>query len=113
MKPRTKLEKRVTELSGKLSAVTEVQKEWAKEHIFTHEAYRCKDELWCSECGGTWIDTSNSELGMPILPPQTGRKGQPETKSRGRKVYVHLTDRRRVPNHKTYTMLQVRQKKEF
>lgn len=58
MKPRTKLEKRVTGLSGKLSAVTEVQKEWAKEHIFTHEAYRCKDELWCSECGGTWIDTS-------------------------------------------------------
>lgn len=34
MKPRTKLEKRVTGLSGKLSAVTEVQKEWAKEHIY-------------------------------------------------------------------------------
>lgn len=50
MKPRTKLEKRVTGLSSKLSTVTEVQKEWAKEHIFTHEAYRCKDELWCSEC---------------------------------------------------------------
>lgn len=30
MKPRTKLEKRVTGLSGKLSAVTEVQKEWRK-----------------------------------------------------------------------------------
>ena len=121
MKPRTKLEIRVTGLSSKLSAVTEVQKEWAKEHIFTHEAYRCKDELWCSECGGTWIDTSNSELGttllrydrMPVLPPQTGRKDQPETKSRGRKVHVHLTDRRRVPDHKAYTMLQVRQKKEF
>lgn len=67
MKPRTKLEKRVTGLSGKLSTVTEVQKEWAKEHIFTHEAYRCKDELWCSECGGTWIDTSNSELGATLL----------------------------------------------
>ena len=50
---------------------------------------------------------------MPVLPPQTGRKGQPETKSRGKKVHVHLTDRRRVPDHKTYTMLQVRQKKEF
>ena len=67
MKPRTKLEKRVTGLSGKLSAVTEVQKEWAKEHIFIHEAYRCKDELWCSECGGTWIDTSNSELRTTLL----------------------------------------------
>lgn len=71
MKPRTKLEKRVTGLSSKLSAVTEVQKEWAKEHIFTHEAYRCKDELWCSECGGTWIDTSNSELGTTLLSDTT------------------------------------------
>lgn len=67
MKPRTRLEKRVTGPSGKLSTVTEVQKEWAKEHIFTHEAYRCKDELWCSECGGTWIDTSNSELGTTLF----------------------------------------------
>lgn len=122
MKPRTKLEKRVTGLSSKLSTVTEVQKEWAKEHIFTHEAYRCKDELWCSECGGTWIDTSNSELGATLLGDTTecpychhkldvkvSRKRKVEEK----KVHVHLTDRRRVPDHKTYTMLQVRQKKEF
>ena len=65
MKPRTKLEKRVTGLSGKLSAVTEVQKEWAKEHIFTHEAYRCKDcLLYTSFCTisvwdadkGVWVN---------------------------------------------------------
>lgn len=35
MKPRTKLEKRVTGLSGKLSAVTEVQKEW-DERTYIH-----------------------------------------------------------------------------
>ena len=30
MKPRTKLEKRVTELSGKLPAITKEQEDWAK-----------------------------------------------------------------------------------
>lgn len=71
MKPKTKLQKQVTELSSKLSAITETQQNWAKEHLFSHEAYKCKDELWCSECGGTWIDTSNSELGVTILGDET------------------------------------------
>lgn len=51
MKSRTKLEKLVTELSGKLPAITKEQEDWAKEHLFDHFAYKCKDELWCSECG--------------------------------------------------------------
>ena len=71
MKPKTKLQKQVTELSSKLPAITEAQKEWAKEHIFSHEAYKCKDELWCSECGGTWIDTSKSELSVIVLGDET------------------------------------------
>ena len=58
MKPRTKLEKRVTELSGKLPAITKEQEDWAKEHLFDHFAYKCKDELWCSECGKMWVNTS-------------------------------------------------------
>lgn len=71
MKPRTKLQKQVVELSGKLPVITKVQKEWAKEHVFDHVAYRCKDELWCSECGKMWIDTSNSELGTTVLGDKT------------------------------------------
>lgn len=71
MKPRTKLQKQVTELSSKLPAITEAQKLWAEEHCFSHEAFKCKDELWCSECGGTWIDTSNSELGVTLLGDKT------------------------------------------
>lgn len=71
MKPRTKMEKQVAELSGKLPAITETQQEWAKEHCFTHEAYKCKDELWCSECGGAWINTDNSELGVTLLGDKT------------------------------------------
>ena len=100
MKPRTKLEKRVTGLSGKLSAVTEVQKEWAKEHIFTHEAYRCKDELWCSECGGTWIDTSNSELGTTLLGDTT------ECPYCHHKLDVKISRKRKVEEEKYMSILQ-------
>ena len=63
MKPRTRLEKLVTELSGKLPAITKEQKDWAKEHLFEHLAYKCKEELWCSECGKMWVNTSKDQLG--------------------------------------------------
>ncbi|MBC5634993.1 PcfJ domain-containing protein [Parabacteroides hominis] len=71
MKPRTKLEKLVTELSGKLPAITKEQEDWGKEHVFDHLAYKCKDELWCSECGKMWVDASNSELGITVLGDKT------------------------------------------
>lgn len=71
MKPRTKLEKLVTELSRKLPVITKAQKEWAKEYVFDHLAYKCKDELWCSECGKMWVDTSNSELGVNVWGDKT------------------------------------------
>ena len=71
MKPKSKLQRRVVELSGKLPAITKGQEDWAKEHLFDHLAYKCKDELWCSECGRTWVDTSNSELGTIVLGDKT------------------------------------------
>ena len=55
MKPRTRLEKLVAGLSEKLPAITKAQEEWAKEHVFDHVAYKCKNELWCSECGEIWL----------------------------------------------------------
>lgn len=63
MKPRTRLEKLVAGLSEKLPAITKAQEEWAKEHVFDHVAYKCKNELWCSECGKIWVNTGNSKLG--------------------------------------------------
>ena len=71
MKPRTKLEKLVVELSEKLPAITKKQEDWAKEHLFDHIAYKCKDQLWCSECGKMWLDTSNSDLGVIVLGDKT------------------------------------------
>lgn len=63
MKPRTRLEKLVAGLSEKLPAITKAQEEWAKEHVFDHVAYKCKNKLWCSECGEIWVNTGNSKLG--------------------------------------------------
>ena len=71
MKPRTKVQKIVSELSNKLSEIANVHKRWAAEHLFAHEAYKCKNELWCSDCGGVWIDSSNSELGVIVLGDST------------------------------------------
>lgn len=71
MKPRTKVQKIVSELSNKLSEITNAHKRWATEHLFAHEAYKCKNELWCSDCGGAWIDISNSELGVIVLGDST------------------------------------------
>lgn len=51
MKPRNKRERLVAELSSKLPAITEAQIQWGKKHCFPHNAFRCKDEMWCSECG--------------------------------------------------------------
>lgn len=60
MKPRTKLQKQVVELSSTLPAITDVQIKWAKEHCFSHLGYRCKDEVWCSDCSKMWVITDET-----------------------------------------------------
>ena len=73
MKPRTKREKLVVELSSKLPEITEAQIRWGKKHCFPHNAYRCKDEMWCSECGRLWVDTTGQKEGY-ILCPYCGER---------------------------------------
>lgn len=68
MKPRTKRERLVVELSSKLPAITEVQKRWGKKNCFKHYAFRCKDEIWCSECGKMWVDTEGQKEGTVYCP---------------------------------------------
>ena len=68
MKPRTKREKLVVELSSKLPAITEAQVRWGKKHCFPHIAYRCKDEMWCSDCGKIWVDTTGQKDGIVYCP---------------------------------------------
>lgn len=60
MKPRTKLQKEVAELSRHLPEITNTQKEWAKKHCFPHLAKRTiKGVYTCMECGHRWSDRHN------------------------------------------------------
>lgn len=60
MRPRTKRQKEVAELSRHLSEITDTQKEWAKKHCFPHIAKRTtKGECICLECGHRWSDKHN------------------------------------------------------
>ena len=73
MKPRNKREREVAELSSKLPPLVD-EKEWAKSHLFSHEAFKCKNEMWCSDCSGTWIDTDNSKSDKKVECPYCHNK---------------------------------------
>jgi DNA-directed RNA polymerase subunit RPC12/RpoP len=68
MKPRTELEKRVVSLSEHLPLITTSQEQWAKKHCFERIAYRCKNEMWCTVCGGKWIDATGQKKGYITCP---------------------------------------------
>lgn len=62
MKPRTKKQIKITELSAKLPAITEDQINWAKKSCFPHKAYNCKNAMWCSDCGKEWVLSLMDEM---------------------------------------------------
>lgn len=58
MRPKTKIQKQVMELSRQLPAITEAQERWMKSHCFDHYAYRLKrGQTTCLECGHQWLET--------------------------------------------------------
>lgn len=58
MKPKTKLQKQVVELSAQLPKITEKQAEWAYKKCFYNYATRLRKNLYCLECGHSWKDDS-------------------------------------------------------
>ncbi len=66
MRPRTKIQQRVSELSKKLPEISENQKMWAQRHCFKPVGYKSKDEVWCTCCGKTFIDTTGTPIGMSL-----------------------------------------------
>lgn len=54
MKPKTKLQKRVVELSTKLKPITQKQENWAYENCLDLYAVRHRNTLYCLECGHSW-----------------------------------------------------------
>lgn len=65
MRPRTKLQKKVAELSSTLPEITEKQRQWAFDNCFKPEAYYTKTSAWCSSCGGHF-DTKTSDLSVAL-----------------------------------------------
>jgi hypothetical protein len=54
MKPRTKLQHRITNLSKSLPELSAVQKEWALKNCLKHVGYRTKKHISCLDCGHIW-----------------------------------------------------------
>ncbi|MBR4177068.1 MAG: PcfJ domain-containing protein [Bacteroidales bacterium] len=61
MKPRTKYEMHVTELSDRLPALTKPQQEYAYEHCFQHFVVKRKGMYHCTDCGHSWLPGSKEE----------------------------------------------------
>lgn len=59
MKPKTKLQKRVSELMGFCMGMTNDQYKFAKNEVFQPVGYRTKNGVTCMECGAYFDDKSN------------------------------------------------------
>ena len=67
MKPKSKFQQHVLELSKRLPEITEPQQRWAYKHCFDHIGKRnAKGTITCLECGHSWKD-KNSPLGDALL----------------------------------------------
>lgn len=57
MKPKNKFQAKIVQLSGQLSQITTMQKEWAFDKCFDHIARATKQgKITCLECAGEWND---------------------------------------------------------
>ncbi len=92
MKPRTKLHKQVVELSSKLPVITDTQIKWAQKHCFPHFGYKCKNEVWCSDCSKMWVIT-DEEL--------TRNKGSIKCPYCGHKLEINVS-RKQKEDEATY-----------
>lgn len=71
MKPTTKLQVQVIELSAQLPKITPKQSEWAYKKCFDTYATRLRNNIYCLECGHTWKDDSpewHNEILSPTCP---------------------------------------------
>lgn len=58
MKPKTKLQKIIHDLSASLPAITDEQKRHAFDNVFDLYFVRSRNTLYCLECGHSWKNTS-------------------------------------------------------
>ena len=65
MKPKTKIQKRIVELSKTLKPITPTQRGWAYENCLEKKGKVYKKELLCMQCGHRW-DKNISDLLIAI-----------------------------------------------
>lgn len=70
MRPRNSRERLVAELSAKLPAITEKQRQWAIATCFDKVGNYEKGMVWCSQCGSIF-DKTSSELGIALVGDET------------------------------------------
>ncbi len=65
MKPKTKEQKRVMELFNTLPPISEKASDWLQKQRFSTEGKRCKGEIWCQNCGGTFASDAKDKVECP------------------------------------------------
>lgn len=75
MKPRNKKQRRIVELAGTLSQISEDQKAWFLKNLYKPLGYRTKKRNVCLECGHEWknTDKKQSEGWWTITCPECGK----------------------------------------
>ncbi|MFV0392420.1 MAG: PcfJ domain-containing protein [Paludibacteraceae bacterium] len=66
MKPKTKLQKQVLELSRHLAPISKIQSEYGINKCFKPTGYLRKKSIWCLECGNTW-QLEENHLSVSLL----------------------------------------------
>lgn len=78
MRPKNAYQRHIVELSEKLPAITDKQKQWAFEHCFETDGYYTKGSVWCLHCGEVFPKTTSeliiSIAGEEVVCPKCGRK---------------------------------------
>ena len=66
MKPKSKYQQHIVELSSKLPAITYKQEQWAYDNCFETGGYYTKGSVWCLHCGEVFQKTA-SELAVTLV----------------------------------------------
>lgn len=100
MEPRNAYQRYIVELSEKLPAITDKQKQWAFEHCFELDGYYTKGSVWCLHCGEVFTQTTSeliiSIIGDEAVCPKCGRRLKLENSRKAkyneRWYYTIITD---------------------